>query len=141
MQKSGGAVRWWGRWIQHRHHRQAVRALEQRLRSGLVVDSETGCHVWATTRQGGYAQLHVSAHRLAWELVNGPIPKGMHALHRCDNSRCCNPDHLFLGTQADNMADMRRKGRGRIGHSPKPEAARGRPLATTIEPQARPNGH
>lgn len=52
------------------------------------------------------------AHRLAWTYAKGPIPAGMFVLHRCDNRRCCNPLHLFLGTQKENMDDMRSKGRG-----------------------------
>jgi len=51
------------------------------------------------------------SHRVAWELIKGPIPNGMHVLHKCDNPSCCNPFHLFLGTDADNMADRNRKGR------------------------------
>jgi hypothetical protein len=105
-------------------HSQGVRALEQRLKSRLVLDPDTGCHLWNGTRKGGYGQIASCAHRLAWELANGPIPKGMQVLHRCDEPRCCNPDHLFLGTQAENMADMSRKGRARNGHSPKSEAPR-----------------
>jgi hypothetical protein len=59
----------------------------------------------------------VSVHRLAYQLANGGIPEGegyhgICVLHQCDTPRCCNPNHLFLGTQADNVADRETKGRG-----------------------------
>ena len=54
------------------------------------------------------------AHRVAWMLAHGPIPRGMNVLHRCDVPRCVNPDHLFLGTQHDNVRDMIAKGRARF---------------------------
>lgn len=57
-----------------------------------------------------------STHRVAYTLAVGPIPDGIYVLHRCDNRPCCNPDHLFLGSHADNMADMKSKGRGRSGN-------------------------
>lgn len=63
---------------------------------------------YGKTSRGGKTLL---AHRVAYEDVNGQIPDQLQVLHRCDNPPCCNPAHLFLGTQADNLADCRAKGR------------------------------
>lgn len=63
------------------------------------------------------------AHRVAWELLRGPIPDGMSVLHSCDNPRCCNPEHLRLGTHADNMDDKRKRGRAWRGGPRKKEVA------------------
>ena len=77
------------------------------------------CLEWSDCKDDhGYGRLRhrgkdTKAHRLAWELANGPIPFGMFVLHRCDNPPCCNPAHLFVGTQADNAQDMMNKGRCR----------------------------
>jgi hypothetical protein len=57
------------------------------------------------------SRLPLRSHRFAYELEHGPIPDGLFVLHRCDNRKCCNPKHLFIGTQADNMHDMDAKGR------------------------------
>ncbi len=72
------------------------------------------CWEWQRSRNScGYGTYRSSqAHRYAWELTHGPIPEGLHVLHRCDNPPCCNPSHLFLGTAADNNADKETKGRG-----------------------------
>jgi hypothetical protein len=51
------------------------------------------------------------AHRIAWQMERGPIPEGIHVLHHCDNRKCVNPEHLFLGTNYDNVQDKLRKGR------------------------------
>ena len=53
----------------------------------------------------------IATHRFAWESANGPIPDGLFVLHHCDNRKCCDVNHLFLGTKADNTADMIAKGR------------------------------
>lgn len=57
-------------------------------------------------------QSSVPSHRVAWIITNRKIPDGMLVCHRCDNTSCVNPNHLFLGTQSDNINDMYRKGRG-----------------------------
>lgn len=58
-----------------------------------------------------YRNVPRTTHRIAYDLCIGDIPDGMFVLHTCDNRACCNPEHLFLGTQKDNMDDMRLKGR------------------------------
>lgn len=81
----------------------------------------TPCWVWTAgcfANRYGAAFMDgrtVRAHRVAVMLTSGPIPDGLHVCHRCDNPPCCNPDHLFLGTAQDNMADRSRKGRTASG--------------------------
>lgn len=80
------------------------------------VNAETGCREWTSAIVCGYGQLSVGnkparAHRAAYQEWVGQIPDGMLICHRCDNKRCIEPTHLFLGTHQDNMTDKMAKGR------------------------------
>lgn len=77
------------------------------------------CWEWTGSQDvHGYGQINLGqprklmlTHRLSWQFANGPIPEGMKILHKCDNPRCVRPDHLFIGTMADNTRDMMNKHR------------------------------
>ena len=92
------------------------------------VDRRGDCWMWTKARnKKGYGIVstrgkfrNAKAHRVAWQLENGPITEEQCVLHRCDNPACCRPSHLFLGTRADNNEDMRNKGRNRLSCSKTP---------------------
>ena len=80
------------------------------------VDITDDCWEWTACKTSfGYGQLGIdgimtNAHRISWEISNGPIPDGMVICHKCDNPGCVNPDHLFAGTHKDNIADCISRG-------------------------------
>ncbi len=107
------------------YHPRRRKSLADRFWS--KVDTSGECWEWTGAHSfGGYGQMSVPgpppqrpvrAHRISYELANGPIPDGMCVLHHCDNPPCVRPDHLFLGTLRDNSQDMSSKGRSRRGRT------------------------
>lgn len=96
-----------------------------------------GCWLWmGTCTPGGYGSFgrgrkedgKEMAHRFSWMIHKGPIPNGLFVLHKCDTTKCVNPKHLFLGTQADNVRDAKLKGRmasGKRWHAAKRATCQG----------------
>ena len=96
------------------------RSLWDRFHDKVMPEPNTGCWLWTgATKEHGYGVIGLGrrdegtakAHRVAWRLYRGDIPKGECILHRCDQPLCVNPNHLFCGTLSDNMQDCVRKGR------------------------------
>lgn len=104
--------------------------IQERLGRHFVKGPVDECWLWkSTTNKHGYGLIAVGgkgegqllAHRVAWEIANGPIPKGTWVvMHTCDTPTCVNPAHLKLGTQSDNLLDMRAKRRGHDGFAVDP---------------------
>lgn len=99
---------------------------EIRFWNKVLTGSEDECWLWFAPARRGYPPRErgefnvqgtmVYSHRVAWFLANGRIPEGMAVLHNCDITLCCNPKHLTLGTQQENMADAAARGRIRGGN-------------------------
>lgn len=102
--------------------------LQERFDRQHMPEPNSGCWLWIGATKGNYGAIKVRgrkgmrrAHRVSYELHVGPIGSGLFVCHKCDVPLCVNPEHLFLGTRADNMLDMVRKGRNR---GPQPENSR-----------------
>jgi len=95
--------------------------LAEKLRARTAPADDKGCMLWKGMRNAkGYGlvsheQRKQKAHRLVWEGMHGEVPEGMFVLHRCDTPSCVNLLHLWLGTAAENSADMAAKGRSKRG--------------------------
>lgn len=98
-------------------------SLRCRLDASVQKGAPDECWPWTKFTARGYGKITTydreaqkwvtqRAHRVAFEQYIGPISDGMIVMHRCDNPKCCNPHHLTLGTQPDNLTDMAKKGRG-----------------------------
>lgn len=93
-----------------------MKITKERFLEKIKKDPITGCWEWTASKRNGYGRIgvdgkHLSAHRLSYQLFVGPIKSGLVICHKCDNPGCVNPDHIFIGTQSDNMTDMHNKGR------------------------------
>lgn len=98
--------------------------IERRLNERSIPVPGPGCWIWiGRTSTNGYGRIGIgrnkqyAAHRVSWEHYRGPIPAGMIVCHKCDTPLCINPNHLFIGTHADNARDRDRKGRAGHGHN------------------------
>ena len=94
---------------------------KERIEAKVERIPEAGCWIWMGSSQvRGYGEIISNnrkylAHRASYEAFVGQIPKGMYVCHACDNVACVNPNHLFLGTQKQNLQDMKTKGRSTRG--------------------------
>lgn len=102
-----------------------MKTLKEKFEDRIYKDPTCGCWLWTAGMMGGqkrYGGFHTevgyrTAHRVSWEIHKGKIPIGLCVCHSCDTPLCVNPDHLFLGSHFDNMADCSEKKRNRTSRN------------------------
>jgi len=100
-----------------------LKGIRRRFWSKVNKKCESGCWEWMGAIRNGYGCMKINkktvdVHRLSWIIFHKNIPESLWILHRCDNHKCVNPSHLFLGTHSDNMQDMCSKGRHYFQRNP-----------------------
>lgn len=109
-------------YVQIRNLGAGASSIEDRFLSYVMPEPNSGCWLWVgRVRPDGYGQFYINsgdpcslAHRAAWKIFRGEIAEAAFVCHRCDVTICVNPNHLFTGTQSDNIRDMLNKGRGGV---------------------------
>ena len=110
------------RWRWSHGYCQPKKSLLERFEAKYIPEPMSGCWIWISTiGSNGYGEIHnpdgshkgKQAHRVSWEFFRGPITEGLQVNHKCDVPLCVNPNHLYLGTQVQNIEDCIRRGRAR----------------------------
>ena len=124
-------------------------SLFERFESKYIPEPMSGCWIWICAYQGSdpkwrYGHLNISgrsvaAHQVAWQLFCGVIPDGLFVCHRCDNTFCVNPRHLFLGTNSENIKDCVAK--GRLNHPRRTHCLKGHPFRQATKRNECPTCH